>query len=401
MKYILFLAFGFISAISIAQNRDNTKVQANWDNIVDHSNVVLTSAYIQNLADNKNLNKEDLKDFNTERKDILETSTLQDPIDFTELKNHLNTNFKKTFNSLSIEIDNLKSKTKNIDTLYAVLSKSATDVRMDSSALKSTINELKSEIEQFVAVKEVDTINESYTLIQESTHENASVPERGESIFTLTNFLILGILLLIIIFIYSNSKNSKKIRRLYRELELKRENERFDTIKNQGNRINSRDKKKINSLEKEIVELRKRLNQEKFKISNSPITPIRKVQFKNPTPSISPTQKQSPTLYAGKPNPDKVFSQVSNNIDEQQSIYKLSLDNNNPNEAKYEVIIASDFMKRQIINTPDDFLYRVCNHENSNQDFQKEITTLKKGTAKLIDGQWSVSENDKALIKFQ
>lgn len=107
----------------------------------------------------------------------------------------------------------------------------------------------------------------------------------------------------------------------------------------------------------------------------------------------------SSVLYAGKPTQNGEFLNIHTSINETESVFKLTV--KNEIQAEFEVIIPSKIMEKYITNAPSDFLYRVCNHVNSNRDFTKEIITLKKGIAELVDEKWIVKEENKALIKFQ
>lgn len=111
--------------------------------------------------------------------------------------------------------------------------------------------------------------------------------------------------------------------------------------------------------------------------------------------------KQHSHFYAGKPTENKMFTDIRNEPDPNSTIFKLSYLENNPEKAEFEVLLVDDFMTKNITNLPDDYLFRVCYHENSNHDFRREIITTKKGVAERIDGKWIVRENNKATIKFQ
>jgi len=91
---------------------------------------------------------------------------------------------------------------------------------------------------------------------------------------------------------------------------------------------------------------------------------------------------------------------VSDQKNEHRTIFKLSLENEKAETAKFEVI-DSDFILKMAANSPDTYLYSVCKPENSNQNFSGEIITTKKGIAHKVDGKWKVNDENKATIKFK
>ncbi|MGY5846615.1 hypothetical protein ACW6QP_04285 [Salegentibacter sp. HM20] len=105
-------------------------------------------------------------------------------------------------------------------------------------------------------------------------------------------------------------------------------------------------------------------------------------------------------LYAEKATDNQIFSQVSDQQDQHKSIFKLTLDNENAETAKFEVI-DSEFILKLVVNSPDTYLYPVCKPENNNQNFSGEILTTKPGIAHRVDGKWQVKDENKARIKFQ
>ena len=105
-------------------------------------------------------------------------------------------------------------------------------------------------------------------------------------------------------------------------------------------------------------------------------------------------------LYSGKPTTDSKFFPVSSSPLSGQTIYKLNVHEDGLT-ADFEIELVDQFITREVTNAPDEYLYRVCNQENSNKDFSREIITTKKGLAILIDGNWVVQEANKATIKFQ
>jgi len=196
----------------------------------------------------------------------------------------------------------------------------------------------------------------------------------------------------------------------------------FDHNSNKSNAQNNQNTL-IPGLRKEVGKLKRsnaqlsaeidNLKSELAMIKNSVVEP--KIQIKErtkPEPDIlSPEIDLGPPnsqktiklkeFFAGKPTPDRRFVEVTDKVIEQETVFKFNYSDESESTASFEVILASDFMKKEITNAPDDYLYRVCNNANSNQDFRREIITERKGIAHFRDGYWVVDELEKALIKFQ
>ncbi len=117
-------------------------------------------------------------------------------------------------------------------------------------------------------------------------------------------------------------------------------------------------------------------------------------------PPPPPENKPKVILYAGKPSESKIFTSVAPQQDEHKSIFKLTLENKEDDSAQFEVV-ENGYILKMIANSPDTYLYSVCNPENSNQNFDARILTTRKGTAYLADGEWRVNDEGKATIKFQ
>jgi hypothetical protein len=105
-------------------------------------------------------------------------------------------------------------------------------------------------------------------------------------------------------------------------------------------------------------------------------------------------------LYTEKANENKIFTSISDQKNEHRSVFKLILNDANSEKAAFE-IVDTDFILKMAANSPDTYLYPVCKPENSNQNYNGEIITTKRGVAHKVDGKWKVNEEDKATIKFQ
>ena len=209
-------------------------------------------------------------------------------------------------------------------------------------------------------------------------------------------------LILIVLFISLFRKNS----RLNKDINTK--NHKLDN-KNWRIRELERDlQQKNNSYENQFQQNNKKINERKrFQDSRSksgyvdqkPYEVILDHKITTP-PSITVEAMPKVILYAGKPSDANTFSAVSSQQDEHRSIFKLILENKEAESAKFEVV-ENEYIMKMIANSPDTYLYSVCNPENSNQNFDGRILTTKKGIAYLADGEWRVNDEDKATIKFQ
>tara|TARA_R110000744_G_scaffold274204_1_gene387359 strand:+ start:35 stop:667 length:633 start_codon:yes stop_codon:yes gene_type:complete len=163
--------------------------------------------------------------------------------------------------------------------------------------------------------------------------------------------------------------------------------------------------KNITSSNSEINRLNYELEKtKKVKLTNQSDERKRfnEVEKKSPTIEVvmEPVVKAPKVFYSGKPTTEGKFSPVSSSPLSGQTIYKLFV-NEDGLTADFEIELVDQFITREVTNAPDEYLYRVCNQENSNKDFSREIITTKKGLAVLIDGNWVVKEANKATIKFQ
>lgn len=87
----------------------------------------------------------------------------------------------------------------------------------------------------------------------------------------------------------------------------------------------------------------------------------------------TPTVKQCNYFYAGIPTPEGEFRSISDEIDENETIFKLTFKNEERTQAEFEVS-PTNYLLNMIVNMPDDYLFRVCTPKNSNQEFKKRLT---------------------------
>jgi len=215
---------------------------------------------------------------------------------------------------------------------------------------------------------------------------------------TVINLILLGL------FIFLFRKNTK----LNKEIETKNEklNNKNWEIKGlerdlQVSRKPGESKFQPNNREKFVNERKEFINTRAQSSSIDEKSNELELNPKITTPSATTVvTKPKVTLYAGKPLETKIFTAVSPLQDEHKSIFRLTLENKEADRAQFEVV-ENEYIMKMIANSPDTYLYYVCNPENSNQNFDGRILTTKKGIANLIDGEWIVKEENKATIKFQ
>ncbi len=228
-----------------------------------------------------------------------------------------------------------------------------------------------------------------------TANQNQSIWQIG----TLVSIILNIILLLLLIKTMNSLKYQKQRKQKYKDDIFEVNKNASDLIaKNSSIIRNNNDLlKKINSThEKKSVTNQYHDDEKSAEYIFNNINPNPKI---NPTPS-SPEDKPKAVLFAGKPLESKVFTAVSPLQDEHKSIFRLTLENKEAYKAHFEVV-ENEYIMKMIANSPDTYLYNVCNPENSNQNFDGRILTTKKGIANLIDGEWIVKEENKATIKFQ
>ena len=392
MRYLICLILTSILFSNSIWAQEADIPQEKWNDIVDYANAKATMTYLDVYTLSKAL-KEEINFYESTLKPKLELSSLKAPVSYSTIQLLMESHFKKTFEKLTSQIDLVKSKPRELDTLYNTLHGVLKDVNLEESQRNSLINRLKTEINKSSNIKSQEDPMAGFTPKTEIGEER-----QKPSIINISNIVIGTLILLTFFLAYLIIKRGKRISSLEYDLGRLRRDSQFGKLAVTGNRnVSGKAKMRIQELERELQEakefIERLLNESKKEIgSESAVV----VEFDVPTPPPAPKE-----FYAGKPTTDRKFAEVSDKIKEQETVFKFTFTDSSRTKAFFEVIIASEFMKRQIINAPDDFLYRVCNNSNSNQDFRREVVTERKGIAQLREGVWVVDENDKALIKFQ
>jgi len=281
----------------------------------------------------------------------------------------------------------------NIETKAPIMENKGDSTDVETSEISQT--------NKFIKNKKVleNTDEQNLSKNQQSNkanQENLDKPRSWWQIGAIVSIILNIILLLLLL----KTRNS-----------LKYQKSRKDIYKKEISVLNNRSNDFIgekNSLIRKNNDLVEKLNSTKEKNNVSPKQYSDDVKSEeiifnninsNPTPP-PPVNKPKFILYAGKPSDANTLSAVSSQQDEHRSIFKLILENKEAESAKFEVV-ENGYILKMIANSPDTYLYSVCNPENSNQNFDSSILTTKKGTAYLTDGEWRVNDEDKATIKFQ
>ncbi|WP_027078664.1 hypothetical protein [Maribacter antarcticus] len=371
--------------------------QEEWNDIVDYVNAEVTRfsmvKYKNGGTPIKSEEQIDLDKFNK----TLESNSKEEPTPFIEVKNNVELNWNKTFKNISTPIETFKRLCPKIfDSLFFKIEhlESFESLKLNES---SEYDDLKNE---FLPTQQPEKIERN---VDRQESEQAVVVResnihRGKK-RTLFNYWMIPILLFLvstIILFIKWKKESKK----HNDLKI---------LKDKGcaKRDNS-----VNTLNNNIIHLNNeitRLNYEleqakKVKSPNQLNEGKRIFEAEKKSPAIKvvpePVVKLPRVFYSGKPTAAGKFSPISSSPISGETIYKL-YEHEDGLTADFEIALVDQFITREVTNSPDEYLYRVCSQENSNKDFSREIITTKKGLAVLIDGNWVVKEANKATIKFQ
>lgn len=387
-----------VNASEIIQT-PKTEIENNvdWGNIIDYVNAKVTYYYISEQINKGSIKSdEEIESFKTFESE-LDNSNLNNIISFSDLKSFLKPHFGKTLENISSPIDSLKVNNLDTEPLFvAVLS--ILSERQSNVQNTDQFQQLKDSVTSFVKEKDTYVVAETKDPVDES---NESFILSNTTLLILASLFLFSTIFFIIVWLYFRDENRKLKNAILVKndeiINLKWENKKptVKTPPTENRRVNK-------SHENSKPEIRKNQNYQNNQ-NNPKGIPIE--DNKSPEIVLPVEAKELVNiiehLYAGKPTENRVLKEISTQSDPQQTIFKLKILPNNNELAEFEVFHVSDFMTRSITNAPDDYLYRVCNHENTNQEFRKEILTVKKGKANLINGEWVVKEENKATIKFQ
>tara|TARA_R110002051_G_scaffold108607_5_gene181355 strand:- start:763 stop:1989 length:1227 start_codon:yes stop_codon:yes gene_type:complete len=376
--------------------------QEEWNDIVDYLNAEVTGMYmVEYYQENRNsLNKNSLnkKEITALKEFALLTikNSNKNPVSFKDLSDIIKSEWKKTLQNISTPIDSLKRKDRLLDSLF-------TNVESILIQRKSTVFKTPKykNLRVLIDKNYVNNIDLKVPdLIKPKAIIESPVPKigRGEQSAFWNLWMIPSLLFLIttVVFFLMWRKTNRKHNE---SVEL--HNRESVTSKNTISNLTQ----KLNELKRKYTTIQSKPIQKSY--GNTYNKPEQKRSIavdepKSPEIELIPVEKPKvpQILYVGKPTTDGKFSPVSSSPLSGQTIYKLYVHEDGLT-ADFEIELVDQFITREVTNAPDEYLYRVCNQENSNKEFSREIITTKKGLAVLIDGNWVVKEANKATIKFQ
>mgnify|MGYP003640056902 FL=1 len=369
--------------------------QEEWNSIVDYVNAEVTGISMRDFKNKtKSLGEEDENDFQEFMKS-LKTNNSEEPIPFLVISTQLKENWGVTFKNISTPIETFKRFSPKIfDSLFFKIEhlESFKNLKLIES---SEYADLKKE---FLPIQQPEIIVqkiERQEPEQPVVVKNSNI-QRNEKRSSYNYWMIPTLLFLIstIALFVMWRKERNKYNNLMGRMEngyAKRDNA-IISLKTELRNSKIRNER-LESNQKPFVEKQSKPIQARTVFVDEP---------KAPEIELIPVEKSKvpQILYSGKPTTDSKFFPVSSSPLSGQTIYKLNVQEDGLT-ADFEIELVDQFITREVTNAPDEYLYRVCNQENSNKDFSREIITTKKGLAILIDGNWVVKEANKATIKFQ
>lgn len=387
--------------ISQENERFTNESNDEWAKIFDYLAAEFTYEYIQELEINNQLNAEEKDNFDQFR-EKLANNDIERPIAPDSLKSYMNGSFQVTYKRLTKKVYALNNlDQKSVEHVFikidSILKEIKSDIR-NTPVYEEIRAKVNSQIESFKfdnSRRELASINKGE--IEEGSGQGNDV---GNVLFIiLSGILFFSSILLLFAWLHTR----KELRK------LKKDQEENSLAKNNHTKqwsYNNTTKKSEPRLSTESRGNCPKLDDSNSKNAHKATPSIEKkvpeeISSKASSTSVNTNksnQNKPSVLYAGKPTNEGYFL----NVDEAQNdnhIYKLKPINDH--EVEFNLIELGDYMQTEVINAPDEYLYRVCINENSNQNFSGEIITTKRGIAHKVDGKWKVNEENKATIKFK
>ncbi|MET6989148.1 hypothetical protein [Sediminicola arcticus] len=365
---------------------------------VDYINSKILLLYMEEIKAQRDLDDQEKSSYD-ELKKINIKNNLEKPIDFKTLSPILSKAWPTTIKKIANPIDSFKNLDKKDLIVLFFKVDSLLNVRKSEISSDKAFIKLKKEIlgenSKAEVSKEVQNEIEARSTNQVVSSRSIETPDQKSS-NSWSYYLMIPILLFMLSTLFFGFKYNT-VRK-----DLKEQKKKYSILENDYDQNDNKLKQKQNEIDELVNSIKYQSNTHQV-TSNQNLRPDPIVE-ERPTEVSFPVEepKNSPTiLYAGKPSVDHFLTNISNEPLNNTTIFKLVISPNNEHLAEFEVILVDNFMTRNITNQPDDYLYRVCNNENFNKEFKREIITTKKGKAELIDGNWTVKEENKATIKFQ
>ena len=366
-KNILFILFLFFYAYLFSQNQKATVNE--YFSIIDDIYKEVTIKYLKTLN-----SKDDSINFSSLVKEINNKN-----IEINDFKDLL---VKYKFNATKVKL------TSKIDSIKYI-----TQDRKDLEVFFYYIDK-----ENLKSLKDVkifyDSIKEIYipTIINEEIESQDKVAEedKKDDLLKFENILILilAITVLILIFkLYNNKKFISEMNITFNQKEINSKKAK-DLIIESNNKDLNQKKQEIKSLNNKIETL------------NSQIELLKKKKKE----SISEgngfgTSSIKKILYFRSPLSDSTFSndhfcsveEIAN------TMFKFELFDNDKS-AHFE-FHADEKVLNHVLSFPEQNIEKVCDYDNSRNDFKSRIVTLNRGKVRLDGDKWVVTQ--KAKIKFE
>jgi len=401
----MYKTFTLLIVLFFTNTTINAQSKEEFDKSVDYCACKIAYAYTQDFA-KKNPNKDERKSFNEVIKEKIENCD-KNTLSVADLSKLLKeNNFKGFSNTLIPEAQDAKekftdnlTKTEAIEIIIGSFISSFEKMNIKDGLKKDLKNKLdsfndnqKTENKTIVASKTIsnDEINPSGNLInsKKEVKSNSFIP----------NWLLLVLVLLsILLFLYnylSNKGLKDSIKRHRDEIEkLKIAKSPFNQSNHQNNN-NSQFEQTINRNISDINDAIRKLQKEN---SNNQIS-----QQNRTSQTTTHTRKNSQKeiqnfLYAKTPIDEKTFNASDVSEEKDGKFYKFTI-GNDKNKAEFEFFNTENSAKRAV-NSPDVFLYPVCEEIESLNQNAKKIITNKKGVVIKQDDKWIVKE--KAQISYE
>ena len=377
---IIFRMFILCSIAGFTQNKID---KSTFEKLVDYANCKYTAAYIETFRTDPK-EKGNIEKYDINVKEKLTSCTAEKPASFAELSNLLKSNgWAETESKLSAAINdkkkNFEGNEMEADDAIGLLKLEGTFADILPTAVNDLQKELTAKYKQQPSPIEEKTEKQLETNPVQ-TVETITTPNTEHSHKVIWGALVLTWLILIVL---------TGLFFLFRKKIIKpTESDREKIIKTilKSNRVT--DKFVSNDI---IKSLRERINYFEGKISelNNAIANLQKQEngFVN---NISGIATHAAKYLKGKSG--NTFSNISDTPD--GSFFKLVNEKDGTAEFEYCGSIAD---ARSQFNAIFD---NICRTEGSAQN-AKTLKTAKRGKVKFADGKWVVTEENKAIIKFE
>jgi len=379
-----------------------------FEKAVDYCACKIAYAYTNQYAE-KNSNSVEGKSFEETIKPKIENCEINDPISNSELSELLSENNFGTFSKEFIPVINLVQ-----DAFQdALTQKEVINVIVDgfynNSDFKTIIttytdigsleNDLKKELNNSLNSFNVKVIQSTNLKNSTGTEWKSEINRLENSINNekpfLPNWLSTSLILSAFIFslfsLYLLMNDYKRLDRHRDELERLKSNN-FNSI-NSRNTNNSQFERTTN---RKILDLNDAIGKLQKENSNTQVSQQNQISQTKHIHQSSQKEIQN-FVYAKTPIDEKTFNAFDVSEEKEGKFYKFII-TNNKNQAKFEFFNTENSAKRAV-NSPDNFLYLVCDEIEPLNQNAKKIITKKAGIAIKQDGKWIVTE--KAKITYE